>query len=60
MSEVEYDSGEIDESWSDLRASTAANLDQDWDAVTSLLCSRRLNIDPPCRSKFDPGRAAAF
>ena len=37
MSEVEYDSGEIDESWSDLRASTAANLDQDWDAVTSLL-----------------------
>ena len=26
----------------------------------TLSCSRRLNIDPPCRSKFDPGRVAAF
>jgi PAS domain-containing protein len=23
-------------------------------------CQRRLNIDPPCRSKFDPGRVAGF
>lgn len=23
-------------------------------------CWRRPNIDPPCRSKFDPGRGAAF
>jgi hypothetical protein len=23
-------------------------------------CRRRLNIDPPCRFKFDPGRVAAI
>jgi len=23
-------------------------------------CSRRLNIDPPCRLNIDPGRAAVF
>jgi IS30 family transposase len=23
-------------------------------------CSRRLNIDPPCRSNIDPGRVVAF
>jgi hypothetical protein len=26
----------------------------------SELCSRRLNIDPPCRSNIDPGRVVAF
>ena len=28
--------------------------------VSGDLCPRRLNIDPPCRFKFDPGRAVAF
>jgi hypothetical protein len=23
-------------------------------------CQRRLNIEPPCRSKFEPGRVADF
>ena len=26
----------------------------------ALHCRRRLNIDPPCRFKFDPGRVAAI
>ena len=25
-----------------------------------LMCQRRLNIDPPCRANFDPGRVAGF
>ena len=29
-------------------------------ALSAALCPRRLNIDPPCRFKFDPGRAVAF
>ena len=28
--------------------------------ATVATCPRRLNIDPPCRFKFDPGRAVAF
>ena len=26
---------------------------------STVKCSRRLNIDPPCRLKFDPGTGAA-
>lgn len=37
MSENEFDCDEDDKSWRDLRTSVAANLDQDWNAVTSLL-----------------------
>jgi NADPH:quinone reductase-like Zn-dependent oxidoreductase len=28
--------------------------------LNSQACSRRLNIDPPCRSNIDPGRVVAF
>ena len=28
--------------------------------VAPQACQRRLNIDPPCRSKIDPGRVADF
>ena len=28
-------------------------------ALRLLACSRRLNIDPPCRFNIDPGRVAA-
>ena len=30
------------------------------DDIRSLVCQRRLNIDPPCRSNIDPGRVAGF
>jgi hypothetical protein len=30
------------------------------DVFVWLICSRQLNIDPPCRSNIDPGRVAAF
>ena len=29
-------------------------------ALLAIACWRRPNIDPPCRSKYDPGRGAAF
>ena len=36
------------------------NLEYATKAACEAYCRRRLNIDPPCRFKFDPGRVAAI
>ena len=46
-----------------MKHSKAIDIDfvgQDFDAFLADECQRRLNIDPPCRSNFDPGRVAGF
>jgi hypothetical protein len=50
--EVYRDEVDIDEGF-------AAEIDRICLAIEAQLCSRRLNIDPPCRFNIDPGRVVA-